>query len=138
MKRKVMLMWILFVVCVITTLVLRYFLERQDVEFEEVTVTVVSAEKKELENRKTNTTLTINDVKVEYEGEEYALKNAYDVYMYPTGKEVTAYMSHGKLYANIAGVESSTLLYYVYFAFLIASFIMFGVAINESIQARRR
>lgn len=46
MKRKVMLMWILFVVCVITTLVLRYFLERQDVEFEEVTVTVVSAEKK--------------------------------------------------------------------------------------------
>ena len=138
MKRKVMLMWILFVVCVITTLVLRYFLERQDVEFEEVTVTVVSAEKKELENRKTNTTLTINDVKVEYEGEEYALKNAYDVYMYPTGKEVTAYMSHGKLYANIAGVESSTLLYYVYLAFLIASFIMFGVAINESIQARRR
>ncbi|MCI8267391.1 MAG: penicillin-binding protein [Lachnospiraceae bacterium] len=138
MKRKVMLMWILFVVCVITTLVLRYFLERQDVEFEEVTVTVVSAEKKELENRKTNTTLTINDVKVEYEGEEYALKNAYDVYMYPTGKEVTAYLSHGKLYANIAGVESSTLLYYVYLAFLIASFIMFGVAINESIQARRR
>ena len=138
MKRKVMLMWILFMVCVITTLVLRYFLERQDVEFEEVTVTVVSAEKKELENRKTNTTLTINDVKVEYEGEEYALKNAYDVYMYPTGKEVTAYLSHGKLYANIAGVESSTLLYYVYFAFLIASFIMFGVAINESIQARRR
>ena len=133
-----MLMWILFVVCVITTLVLRYFLERQDVEFEEVTVTVVSAEKKELENRKTNTTLTINDVKVEYEGEEYALKNAYDVYMYPTGKEVTAYLSHGKLYANIAGVESSTLLYYVYLAFLIASFIMFGVAINESIQARRR
>lgn len=64
MKRKVMLMWILFVVCVITTLVMRYFLERQDVEFEEVTVTVVSAEKKELENRKTNTTLTINDVKV--------------------------------------------------------------------------
>lgn len=138
MKRKVMLMWILFVVCVITTLVLRYFLERQDVEFEEVTVTVVSAEKKELENRKTNTTLTINDVKVEYEGEEYALKNAYDVYMYPTGKEVTAYLSHGKLYANISGVESSTLLYYVYLAFLIASFIMFGVAINESIQARRR
>ena len=138
MKRKVMLMWILFVVCVITTLVMRYFLERQDVEFEEVTVAVVSAEKKELENRKTNTTLTINDVKVEYEGEEYALKNAYDVYMYPTGKEVTAYLSHGKLYANIAGVESSTLLYYVYFAFLIASFIMFGVAINESIQARRR
>ena len=138
MKRKVMLMWILFVVCVITTLVMRYFLERQDVEFEEVTVTVVSAEKKELENRKTNTTLTINDVKVEYEGEEYALKNAYDVYMYPTGKEVTAYLSHGKLYANIAGVESSTLLYYVYFAFLIASLIMFGVAINESTQARRR
>lgn len=138
MKRKVMLMWILFVVCVITTLVMRYFLERQDVEFEEVTVTVVSAKKKELENRKTNTTLTINDVKVEYEGEEYALKNAYDVYMYPTGKEVTAYLSHGKLYANIAGVESSTLLYYVYLAFLIASFIMFGVAINESIQARRR
>ena len=138
MKRKVMLMWILFVVCVITTLVLRYFLERQDVEFEEVTVSVVSAEKKELENRKTNTTLTINDVKVEYEGEEYALKNAYDVYMYPTGKEVTAYLSHGKLYANIAGVESSTLLYYVYLAFLIASFIMFGVAINDSIQARRR
>ena len=37
MKKKAMLMWILFVVCVIGTVGLRYLSDREDVEYEEVT-----------------------------------------------------------------------------------------------------
>ena len=138
MKKKAMLMWILFVVCVIATVGLRYIFDRQNVEFEEVTVTVLDAEQKELINRKTHSTYTFNEITVEYEGEEYELKNARSVYEYPIGKDVTAYLAHGKLYANVEGVESSTPLFYAYFAFLVASFVTLGLAINESVQSRRR
>lgn len=138
MKKKAMLLWILFVICVIATVGLRYLFDRQDVAFEEVTATVLSAEERVLENRKTNTSYTSYDITVEYEGKEYALKNAYNVYQYPTGKDVTAYLSRGKLYANVEGVESSTPLFYAYFVFLVASFVTLGFAINESVQARRR
>lgn len=60
MKKKAMLMWILFVVCVIATVGLRYIFDRQNVEFEEVTVTVLDAEQKELINRKTHSTYTLS------------------------------------------------------------------------------
>lgn len=130
-------MWILFVVCVIGTVGLRYLSDREDVEYEEVTATVISAQERVLENRKTNTSYTSYDITVEYEGKEYALKNAYNVYQYPSGKEITAYLSRGNLYANIEGVESSTPLFYGYFVFLVASFVMLGVAINESVKAKR-
>lgn len=138
MKKKAMLMWILFVVCVLGTVGLRYLSDREDVEFEEVTVTVLSAQEREIENRKTNTSYTSYDITVEYEGKEYALKNAYNVYQYPTGKEVTAYLSRGSMFANIEGVQSSTPLFYAYFAFLVASVVMLGVAINESVKAKRK
>lgn len=137
-KKKAVLMWILFVVCVIGTVGLRYLSDREEVEYEEVTATVISAEERELENRKTNTSYTSYDIKVEYEGEEYELKNAHNAYEYRSGREITAYLSRGSLYANIEGVESSTPLFYAYFVFLVASFVMLGVAINQSIKARWR
>lgn len=138
MKKKAMLMWILFVVCVIGTVGLRYLSDREDVEYEEVTATVISAEEHVLENRKTNSSYTSYDITVEYEGEEYALKNAHNVYEYRSGREITAYLSRGNLYANIEGVESSTPLFYAYFAFLVASVVMLGVAINESVKAKQK
>ena len=64
-KKKAVLMWILFVVCVIGTVGLRYLSDREEVEYEEVTATVISAEERELENRKTNTSYTSYDIKVE-------------------------------------------------------------------------
>ncbi|MDE7324111.1 MAG: penicillin-binding protein [Lachnospiraceae bacterium] len=138
MKKKAMLMWILFVVCIIGTVALRYFADREQVQFEEVSAKVVSAQEKVLKNRKTGTEYTSYEVTVEYEGEEYALKNAHNVYQYPSGKEITAYLSRGSLYANIEGVRSSTPLFYAYFAFLIASLVMLGVAINETVKAKRK
>ncbi len=138
MKKKAMLMWILFVVCVLGTVGLRYLSDREDVEYEEVTVTVLSAQERVIENRKTNSSITSYDIAVEYEGEEYALKNAYNVYQYHIGSEVTAYLSRGSMFANIEGVQSSTPLFYAYFAFLVASFVMLGVAINESVKAKRK
>lgn len=138
MKKKAMLMWILFVVCVIGTVGLRYLSDRQNVEYEEVTATVISAQERVIENRKTNSSYTSYDITVEYEGEEYALKNAHNVYEYRSGREITAYLSRGNLYANIEGVESSTPLFYAYFAFLVASVVMLGVAINESVKAKRQ
>ena len=127
MKKKAMLMWILFVVCVLGTVGLRYLSDREDVEYEEVTVTVLSAQERVIENRKTNSSIT-----------SYDIKNAYNVYQYHIGNEVTAYLSRGSMFANIEGVQSSTPLFYAYFAFLVASFVMLGVAINESVKAKRK
>lgn len=138
MKKKAMLMWILFVICVIGTVGLRYLSDREDVEYEEVTATVISSEERVLENRKTHSSYTSYDIVVEYEGQEYDLKNAHNAYQYVSGREITAYLSRGSLYANIEGVESSTPLFYAYFAFLVASVVMLGVAINESVKAKRQ
>lgn len=138
MKKKALLMWILFVVCVIGMVGLRYLSAKEDVEYEEVTAKVISAQERVIKNRKTKSSYTSYDITVKYKGKEYALKNAHNVYQYPSGKGITAYLSRGSLYANVEGVKSSTPLFYGYFAFLVASFVMLGVAINESIKAKRR
>lgn len=138
MKKKAILMWILFVVCVIGTIVLRYFSDRQNVQYEEVSATVVSAQEKVVQNQKNSSTYTFYEVIVEYNGEECELKNVHSAYEYPRGKKVTAYLSNGKLYANIEGVESSTPLFYAYFVFLVACPVTLGVAINETVKAKRR
>ncbi|MDE6915975.1 MAG: penicillin-binding protein, partial [Lachnospiraceae bacterium] len=135
MKKKAILMWILFVVCIVGTVALRYLSDRQDVQYEEVSATVISAQEKVMTNRKTHSTYTSYEITVKYDGKEYDLKNAHGIYGFNSGAEVTAYLSNGKLYANIEGVESSTPLFYAYFAFLIASPVMLGVAINESVKA---
>ncbi len=138
MKKKAIVMWIIFVVCVISTIALRYFSDRQQIQYETVSAKVISAEKKTLKNRSNGNTYTSYHVTVEYEGKEYELKNAHSTYEYPKGKEITAYLSRGNLYADVAGVKSSTPLFYAYFGFLVGSIVMLCVAINSSVKAKRK
>ena len=58
---------------------------------------------------------------MEYEGREYELQNVYNSYSYMPGRVTTAYLHDGKLYANVAGITSTTPVATVYFVFLFAS-----------------
>lgn len=135
MKKKAVIMWIVFVLCVISTVVLRSLSDSRQVEYDTVKARVLSAEQKTLRNRSTGTTYTSYEIMVEYNGKEYELKNAHDTYQYPRGKEITVYLSRGSLYANTEGVQSSTPLFYAYFVFLVASVVMLGVAANSTVKA---
>ena len=86
---------------------------------------------------------TVNsyEVYVSYMGKVYKLKNAHNSYSYREGSTVTAYLSGGKLYANVEGVRTSTPIAYAYFTALIGSFVMLLVTLclwANAAQAKRR
>lgn len=130
-KKLVILMGLGFVVCLVLTIVFRILMDNQDLEYEEVEVRVVStdSESVKVKTRYSSTTTTKYIVKVRYEGEEYDLENVHGLSGYWEGKTVKAYLSRGKLYANLEGVNTSTPVAYAYFVFLFASFILFMVFI---------
>ena len=128
MKKKSIIAWCIFVLYLITTVVLQFKVDAQEVEYEEVEVQVVSSVTKQLKNRTNGNTYNFYEVKVDYNSETVDLENAYNTYSYPQGKKVKAYLSNGRLFANVEGVSSSTPLATVYFVFLFASLIMLFVA----------
>ncbi len=85
--------------------------------------------------------MTTYDIVVSYQGQNYDLKNAHDSYSYRKGATVTAYLSNGKMYANVEGVQTSTPVATAYFVALIGSFVMFFITIclwaNAAQQKRR-
>lgn len=132
MNRKlVILMGVGFVVCLVLTIVFRILMDNQDLEYEEVEVQVVSTDTDtvRVKTRYSSTTTTKYIVEVRYEGKTYDLENVHSLSGYWEGKTVKAYLSRGKLYANIEGVNTSTPVAYAYFVFLFASFILFMVFI---------
>ncbi len=129
MKKKVIgviFVWIVFVLCLIGTVVLWFKTNAQEVEYEEVEVTVVSAVTKQVETDVS--TYDFYEITVNYQGEEVALENAHNAYSYTPGKKVKAYLYNGRFFANVEGVTSSTTLSTVYFVFLFASFGMLFIA----------
>ena len=102
-KKTVILMGVGFVVSLVLTIVFRIFMDNQNLEYEEVQVRVVSAD--------AGTTR----VKTRYSSNTI------------TNYNVKAYLSNGKLYANVEGVNTSTPVAYVYFGFMIASFLLLMV-----------
>ncbi|MDE7207753.1 MAG: penicillin-binding protein [Lachnospiraceae bacterium] len=129
MKKKSIISWCIFVVCLVATVVLWFMVDAQEIEYEEVEARVVSAVTKQLKNRTNGTTYDFYEVMVDYNGETVELENVYNTYQYPEGKVVTAYLANnGRLFANIEGVSSTTPLATVYFVFLFGSFIMLFVA----------
>ncbi len=132
MKKKVIILWIIFAVCLVTTVVLWFAMQGTEVEFEEVKATVVSAKTEEVVNKKTGSRTTFYKIEVKYDGKTYDLENAHNTYMYPEGKTVTAYKYNGRLFANQEGVQTSTPVATIYFIFLIGSFIMLMVAATYS------
>lgn len=141
--KKVWVCGVITIICIVATVLLRGPMENTDVEYTEVKVQVVSSEKKETTIKVGNSSsdITTYDIVVSYMGENYDLKNAHDSYSYRQGSTVTAYLSNGKMYANVEGVQNSTPAATAYFAALIGSFVMFFVTIclwaNAAQQKRR-
>lgn len=141
--KKVYACGIITIICIAATVLLRGPMANADLDYTEVSARVVSSGTGTTTFRSGNTrsTMTTYDVIVSYMGEEYELKNAHDSYSYREGSTVTAYLSGGKLYANVEGVRTSTPIAYAYFAALIGSFVMLLVTLclwaNAAQQKRR-
>lgn len=125
--KKVWVLGIITVIFIVATVLLRGPMDNADVEYEEVKVTVVSSETKQttVKTGSSRSTITTYEIVVNYMGKEYELKNAHNSYSYREGSTVTAYLSNGKLYANVEGVQTSTPAATAYFVALIGSFVMF-------------
>lgn len=119
MKKKAIISSIITVLCIVAAVVLRIAMDKVDVEYTEVKAGVVSSE--ERVRRVYGKSQKYYEVVVEYEGREYELQNVYNSYSYMPGREITAYLHDGKLYANVAGITSTTPVATVYFVFLFAS-----------------
>lgn len=128
MKKKALILWGVFVLCLVATIALWFAMNNSELEFEEVKVIVESAKTEQIRNRKTGSTTTFYKIKVRYNGESYDLENAHNTYMYPEGKEVKAYLANNRLFANEEGVKTSTPIAIVYFVFLFGTFGMLIVA----------
>lgn len=132
MKRKARILWCTFVVCLIATVVMWFFVDKQKIEYEEVEVRVLSAVTKQYRR------YYFHEVKVEYNGKTYELENIPNTYQYPQGATVKAYLANnGRLFANIEGVSSTTALATVYFVCLFGSFGVLLIAAIYSGKAKQ-
>ena len=121
MKKKIAIMWILTVVCLILTIVFWFLMNKAEVSYEEV-VAVVTNTTKQVVNKKTGSRTNFYEVKVKYEGKEYELKNVHGLAGYYEGKSVKALLSNDKLYANVEGIKSTSPVAIIYFVFLFGTF----------------
>lgn len=128
MKKKVLLMWGAFVLCVAITVGLWFAMNKAELSYEEVEVKVLSAVTKRLKNKNNGNYYDFYEIKVEYKGETHDLENAHNTYQYSEGRTVKAYLANNKLYANVEGVKTATPVATIYFIFLFASFGMLFVA----------
>ena len=122
MQKKAKMIWRLFAICLIVMIVSRIAMEVQELDYEEVQVRVVSAVTKKVTNRRTYNTYNVYEVRVAYKGKVQELRNAHNTYQYTPGRNVKAYLSNGRLFANIEGVATSTPIAKIYFVCLFGSF----------------
>ncbi len=122
MKKSYIIMIVITIVCIMVTIGLRVVMNNMDINYEEVKAIVISSESQL--RRVGKSRQMVYNVKVEYEGDTYDLENVHDTYSYVEGSQITAYLSNGKLYANIEGVRTSTPVSTVYFVFVFISVIL--------------
>lgn len=129
MKKKSIILWCVCAVCLIATVVLWFVVNAQKIEYEEVEVRVLSAE---LERYYNGVRFTYrNKVMVDYKGETYKLENSHN--LYPQGGVIKAYLANNdRLFANIEGIKTSTLIAKVYFVCLYVCFGMLVVSASYS------
>lgn len=138
MKKKVIILWLAFVICVVLAVVFWNLMNNSNPESEKVKATVVSSKTEQLVNKKTGSRTNFYKVEVEYNGKKYQLKNPHSSYMYREGSTVDVYLANGKLYANEEGVKTSTPVATVYYVFLFGSFIMLIVASTYTSKLRKK
>lgn len=141
--KKVYACGIITIICIVATVLLRGPMDNAELDYTEVNAMVVSSDTSTTTIKTGSSRSTINsyDVYVRYNGEIYKLKNAHNSYSYREGAFVTAYLSGGKLYANVEGVRTSTPVAYAYFTALIGSFVMLLLTLclwANAAQAKRR
>lgn len=129
MKKKSTVLVLITVICLIATVVLWFAMNRTAVEYTEVKAKVLSSETKTRKIKKTGTRQTYYEVSVEYDGKTYDLKNVHNGYS--VGRDETVYLSKGNLYADVAGVKTSTPVATVYFVFLFGTFAMIFVSASS-------
>lgn len=131
MKKAAAICGVLTVVFIIATVFFRKQMDNADLNYTEVKVQVVSSETKntKVKTKYSSSTVTTYEVVVSYQGKEYDLKNAHDSYSFRKGATVTAYLSGGKMYANIEGVRTSSPAAIAYFVGLFGSFGLFFAAL---------
>lgn len=120
MKKKKIIMLLITLASLAVTVVLWFAMNKSEVKYTEVEATVVSSQT--VTKKIGSSRITVYEVEVNYKGKTYDLKNCHDSYSYYEGKKVKAYLSHGKLYANIEGIKTSTPLAIAYYVFLFATF----------------
>ena len=120
MKKKSTIAWCVTLLCLVLTVVLWFAMRGQKAEYTQVTATVLTSKTSYL--RVAGKKQAVYKITVSYDGETYELENAYNSYSYVPGTKTTAYLANGHLYANEAGVNTSTPLATVYFIFLFGTF----------------
>lgn len=137
-KKRVIILWILFVGCVIATVALWFAMNDAKPQYEEVEATVLNAKVEQVVNKKTRAKTNFYKVEVEYNGQNYELGNAHSTSAYPKGKKIKAYLFQEKLYANVEGVQTATLVAKVYFVFLFGSFILLYITTVQTSKLRKK
>lgn len=129
--KKVYICGVITVLCIVAAVFLHSAMDKAELDYQEVKVQVVSSETKErvVKTGTSRSTITSYEIVVSYQGQNYDLHNAHDSYSYRRGSTVTAYLSHGRLYANVEGVRNSTPAGTAYFAALFGSIGMFFVTL---------
>ncbi|MCI8525166.1 MAG: penicillin-binding protein [Oscillospiraceae bacterium] len=140
-RGRTAILWLLFIACAAAAVVLNLKMRNQDVDYEEVSVMVLSARDVTLKNNRTGTRTTLHEVEVLYDGERMQLENAHNSYSYKEGQSTRAYLAGGRLFANVEGIQTTTTLAKVYFGFLFGSFgLLFAacISMSKNAQAKRR
>lgn len=134
MKKKAIICSIITVLCIVAAVFLRFAMDDTNPEYTEVKAAVVSSE--DVVRRVFGKRQTHYEVIVKYEGKEYELQNTHSSAAYMPGREVTALLHDGKLYANIEGITSTTPVAMVYFVFLFGSVAMLFLSVTFISKAR--
>lgn len=113
--KATVLRWITLVgavLCLAVTIMAGMKVHNQSVTYEEVEARIVSADKQRIKRRH------YYEVMVEYQGEQYKLKNVRDEefarYRTYAGSYTTVYFANDKMYSNITGVKTAGKAYYIY------------------------
>lgn len=120
MLKKPLFWGIATLICLICTVGLRLAMDRQTVDYVEVSVVVKNSETRYSKVGKSRMSTKV--VTVEYMGKTRKLENVHSSAAYIRGKTVKAYLSNNKLYANVEGITSTTPLAKLYFVFLFSNF----------------
>jgi len=122
MKKSFLISLIVFLAVSAATIGLYITKNKENLDYTIVDCTVVSAEKEF--KRFIFSRYFETNVIVLYDGNEYELQSPerkYHEYTYPKNKQIKAYLSNGKLYADEMGVRSDTSATKMYFVSLFMS-----------------